>query len=79
MVISVRHWRQTSWARIRSNGSKRRRMHSTSSVMLKTVSIIGVGVDDAMSFVDVVGSWVAMVVVVDSVVVIVVDVIGDLL
>lgn len=44
-------------------------MHSTSSTMLKTVSIFGVGVDDAMSFVDVV----------DSVVVIVVDVIGDLL
>lgn len=54
-------------------------MHSTSSVMLKTVSIIGVGVGDAISFVDVVGSWVAMVVVMDSVVVIVVDIIRDLL
>lgn len=70
MVISVRHCRQTSWARIRSNMSKRRRMYSTSSVMLKTVSILGVGVGSVVGF--------GAVIVVCSVVVILDVVLGDI-
>lgn len=76
MVISVRHCRQTSWARIRSNMSKRRRMYSTSSVMLKTVSILRVGVGSAIIIVEVVGF--EAVIVICSVVVIGDVVVGDI-
>lgn len=51
-------------------------MYSTSSVMLKTVSILGVGVGSAIIIVDVVGS--EAVIMISSVVVLVDVVLGDI-